>query len=330
MKKLLLSSITIGSILLMPVSHVFAGESRESESASIFSIQAIPEIRIETAVTREAAPASIDAETRKSALVAAGLRLTNQRILALNKAKTKIAAQKNLSVSQKAALTAELETSVAAMQKITTAIKADTMDAVALKAQIKAIYSDYRIFAVVLPRVNYETAFDVQTTHSANLATSFAKFQTRIDAAKLAGIDVVAVQSALDVIKAKNVVLAQTITTNRAAVAAIGAADYPTKSKQAFVDARAQVKANTQSFKNINNQISAGIKMIVAAANTAQKAVVKTAEETYKSEAATARTLTDKAAQKTAMRAAQEKMKQVKNEAHEAHKAVAQKFKHNK
>ncbi|MEI6478329.1 MAG: hypothetical protein WCO52_05085 [bacterium] len=124
------------------------------------------------------------------------------RTTSLSGLKTKIAAAKRLSASQKASLTTEIEAQITGLTALKASLDADTTVETA-RTDFQKIFSQHFIYAFYVPRVNRIIAADEQVQAAAVLTTLTPKLQTYITTAKTAGTDVTSLQVKLDEMLAK-------------------------------------------------------------------------------------------------------------------------------
>lgn len=136
----------------------------------------------------------------------------SRRITTLNNLTSKISAAKHLSSSDQAALSSEVNGEVSNLTALKTKLDADT-DVTTAKSDAQSIITDYRVYALIVPKVELIKAADDEITTAQNLATLEAKLQTRITAAQTAGKDVTSLQTTLNDMTSKSTA-ASTIATN--------------------------------------------------------------------------------------------------------------------
>jgi hypothetical protein len=104
------------------------------------------------------APTEKPPRTLDSIKSAANIAIT-KRIAALDKASAKIAARGHLTDAHSATITATFDADTAALTALNATIQADTDRAVAAE-HFGQIFTDYRIFAVVIPQAHFAAAAD--------------------------------------------------------------------------------------------------------------------------------------------------------------------------
>ena len=124
-----------------------------------------------------------------------------RRFTTLDSLVARISGSKSLTSSHAAALTSEVVATKSGLTALKTQIDAET-NVTALKADVRKVAIDYRVYVLVVPQVNLVSAAD----GVAVVATQFGKVATnltaRIAAAKAAGKDTTAAQADLDAMSA--------------------------------------------------------------------------------------------------------------------------------
>ena len=147
-------------------------------------------------LNREARRAEI-VSTAKTAVktAATGLRKTNadneidRRITALNATITRINAMQRVSADQKTSLVSQAQNAIDSLAALKAKIAADT-DAAMLKTDKQSIVNTYRIFALLIPKVEIMSHADSGMTLAAQMVTNDATVQAKIQSLQTAGKDV--------------------------------------------------------------------------------------------------------------------------------------------
>ena len=124
-----------------------------------------------------------------------------RRDTTLNALATRITASKTLTSADAAALSSIVASTKAGLAGLKTVIDAET-DIPALKADIAKIAADYRVYVLVVPQANLVTAADTVIAAQAKFTKVNDALVARIAAAKAAGKDTTAAQTALDAMNA--------------------------------------------------------------------------------------------------------------------------------
>lgn len=152
--------------------------------------------------TSTQANTSINTLTTVSAVIAKGDAMIAKRVDSLNKFNSRVASMKHLSTTDKATITASIQTSINAMNTLKAKLDADT-DLATAKVDYQAIFKDNRIYAVVLPQERAIGTADAYATNIATIQDKVNKLQVRADAAHAAGKDTTAIQASIDDAKTK-------------------------------------------------------------------------------------------------------------------------------
>jgi hypothetical protein len=170
--------------------------------------------------TRTAAQAA-DAQS----IIAKGNQEINRRLTTLGTLSSKINDTVKLSASNKATLSSEVSAEINGLTALKAKLDADTTLADA-KTDAQSIYTDYRVYALILPKVGLVKTADDQQVVEGKLTALATKLQTRITATKTANKDTASLQTKLDDLNAK-VSAAQAISsTIEAKVIALQPSDY--------------------------------------------------------------------------------------------------------
>ncbi len=103
------------------------------------------------------------------------------RIDILNKLLSRIQSMRNLSSSEKSSLTATIQTSITAMTSLETQIQSDA-STTTLRADLRAIAPDYRIYMLIVPQISMLSAVDRVNTVVSIFQAIQTKIQTRLSA----------------------------------------------------------------------------------------------------------------------------------------------------
>ncbi len=121
----------------------------------------------------------------------------DRRLDTITKLTSKVTNNAALTDGDRSALLAQLSDDTTGLTALRAKIDAET-DATALRADIKSIVTDYRIYLLVVPKVAEVIAADTELAAVNRFGTVDTKLQARIDAAKAAGKDVTTAQADLD------------------------------------------------------------------------------------------------------------------------------------
>ncbi len=126
----------------------------------------------------------------------------SRRLTSLSGLLAKINAATKLSASDKAALIAEVNAEIAGLTTLKTTVDNDG-DVTSAKTDAQSIVTDYRVYALVVPKVQLVITADRQQVIEDKLTALAAKVQTSINTAKTAGKDTTNLQKQLDDLTAK-------------------------------------------------------------------------------------------------------------------------------
>jgi hypothetical protein len=271
MKKVIVSSVLLG--LTVSVSSVFA-------EAPVPTLYAVPTVT-SASVAVTSAPTPVVASTadvvvpttpsvtsvspviEKSEVIktnslvrikARGAQLIKERVNSLNENAQTIATSKTLTTEQKAVFAAFFSGKVADLNALNTKIQTGT-EASSTKVLVTSIFTDFRIYGVLLPQLRIQKRiYDLQN-HSAKLTETFAKIQTKIDEFKAKGKDVTVWQKSLD--DAKTLVTTDTAKLQPLLVKIneLKPSDYGTTSKTVIESVNKDVRSIAKDFQSINGKV---------------------------------------------------------------------------
>ena len=135
-----------------------------------------------------------------------------RRLTTLNTVTTKLNSAVKLSADDKATLTTEVNNEISGLNNLKTQLDGET-DVAAAKTDAQSIFNDYRVYALVVPKVWLVKTADDQLVTEGKLTTLAGKLQADITADQQAGKNVAALQTKLDDINSK-VQAAQAISTD--------------------------------------------------------------------------------------------------------------------
>jgi hypothetical protein len=119
-----------------------------------------------------------------------------RRLATLNTLTSKINAATKLSAGDKATLSSEVTSSTSGLTALKSQLDAETTLAAA-RTDAQSIYSEYRVYALVAPKVGLVKVADDQQAVEGKLTALAQQLQTRITAEQQAGKDVTTLQSQL-------------------------------------------------------------------------------------------------------------------------------------
>jgi hypothetical protein len=177
------------------------------------------------------------------------------RINSLNENARLFAVSKNLTGDQKTAFAAFFADEVAQLNAHNVKIQG-AVDASSTKPLVLSIFTDFRIYAIVIPQVRLEKRIYELQNHATTLATvTFPKIQLAIDAAKAEGMDVAMWQANLDA--AKLVVASDTakLPVLLMQIASLKPSDYGTTSRSTILSVNTGVRAVARDFEYLRTKV---------------------------------------------------------------------------
>lgn len=208
---------------------------------------------------------------------ARGAQLIKERVNSLNSNAKAIADSKYLTAEQKAAFASFFTGKISDLNTLNAKIASST-DATSTKALVSSIFTDYRIYGVLIPQLRLEKRLYELQAHATKLTDVFAKVQTRIDGFKAKGKDVTVWQKNLDDTKA---LVAADVTKSQdllVKINALHASDYGTTSKAVIESVNKDTKAIARDLQSVNRRIMKpyflkNTKVVVGATTTASTTV---------------------------------------------------------
>ena len=190
-----LASIVVGGLLAI------------GSVAPTFAVQApsplVPEASTSAAGARPCRPEAIAArDNGVGNLRTLGDCEIDQRLDTITKLQARVAGAAALTVADRAALQSQLTADTSGLTALRAAIDGDT-DVHVLKADLRKIATDFRVYLLMAPKVADVIAADNELAAVARLDTQATKLQARIDADTAAGKDVTGAQADLDAMTAK-------------------------------------------------------------------------------------------------------------------------------
>lgn len=163
--------------------------------ASTFAIEASPS-------PTPAATKTPSSNARLSLIISKGDQEIERRLAKLNKLSERISSALKLTASDKATLTKQVTDEIAGLTALKAKLAAETTVAGA-SADAKQIVTDYRVYALIVPKVALVRVSNDQQLVEQKLTIAIQKLQSKVTAAKDAGNDVAALQAKLDDASAK-------------------------------------------------------------------------------------------------------------------------------
>lgn len=256
MKKKFVSIVFV--VVSMSVSSVFALDATTT-------VNVVPVLYTTTSVNTNSditvpvlsMPSSVSSMTERAEVIGAkslvriqarGAQLIKERVNSLNQNAEAVAKSKGLSDGQKSAFALFFSGKIAELNTLGINISKGT-EASSTKVLVQSIFTDFRVYGVVLPQVRLQKRIYEIQNHIAKLPEIFTKVQTNIDAQKAKGKDVTVWQKNLD--DAKILVATDTdkLSALMSQINSLKVADYGTTSK-------ATIKSVNDGIQNIARDIN--------------------------------------------------------------------------
>ncbi|MEO8911562.1 MAG: hypothetical protein ABI303_01130 [Candidatus Saccharimonas sp.] len=146
--------------------------------------------------------ASKSESARLSAIILKGNQEITRRITTMNALTTKLNNATKISAADMVTLTNEVNVTMSGLTTLKTQLDSETTLASA-RTDVADIYTEYRVYAVVAPKISLIKVADDQQVVQGKLSALAIKLQARITADQQAGKDVAALQSQLTDMTAK-------------------------------------------------------------------------------------------------------------------------------
>ena len=138
-----------------------------------------------------------DQQQRLSNIKTKGDQEISRRLASLQALSAKITSSAKITAADKNSLSAEVTTEISGLTSLKTALdSATTLDAARVDAQ--NIITEYRVYALVTPKISLIKASDDQQVVEAKLIALAGKLQNRLNTAKAGGKDITVWQKTLD------------------------------------------------------------------------------------------------------------------------------------
>jgi hypothetical protein len=195
---LLVSGVASADKLSTAASTTTAGSGTSSTSTS--------------ASANASAKAAANQQARLQNIINKGNQEIERRLTTLTGLTTKINGASRLNASDKATLTNEVNSTTSGLTSLKTQLDGETTLSAAI-TDAESIYTEYRVYALVAPKVDLVKVADDQQVVQGQLTSLSQKLQTRITAEQQAGKNVTTLQSELSDMQSKTTA-AQAISSN--------------------------------------------------------------------------------------------------------------------
>ena len=270
MKTLLTTSIMTKAVIISAATAI-TGSALITSNVSALSLDGsakvtTPYVKVDgnANVNATTNPANTDASSEKARLqkiISRGDQEIARRLTSLAKLTDKINGATKLTDADKATLTAEVNATISGLNTLKAKLDAETTVSAA-RADVQSIYSEYRVYALVAPKVALVKVADDQQVAEQKLQTLIQKFQTRLNAAKAKGKNVDALETVLNDMTQKVNASASVSSAVQAKVIGLQPTDY-NNDHTILSGTSAQLKtahANNVAAYNDAKQIVAGLK----------------------------------------------------------------------
>lgn len=195
-------------------------------------------------------------QTQLKNIISRGDKEITRRLKTLNTLSNKINGAQKLSAANKSILSAEVQTEINDLNSLKAKLDADT-DLATAKTDAQSIFSGYRVYALVVPKVNLIKTADDQQVAEGKLIDLAGKLQTRLTTAQNSGKDVASLQNALNDLLAKTKAAQDISSSIEAGVINLQPSDYNSNhqilsgDRDKLKTAQANIKAATDDAKTI-------------------------------------------------------------------------------
>jgi hypothetical protein len=135
-------------------------------------------------------------QARLELIINRGNNEITRRLSSLQTLSSKISSATELTASDQASLSSEVSNEISGLTTLKSSLDADTTVANAI-TDAQSIISDYRVYALIVPKVNLVKTADDQQVAEGKLSALVPKLQSRISTAQSDGKDVTSLQSGL-------------------------------------------------------------------------------------------------------------------------------------
>lgn len=172
------------------------GRILATAGASCLSVALLLAGPVSAATISTSSTTSTTDQQRLQIVIAKGDQEIERRLTTLDSLTSKINAATKLSSSDKATLSNEVDSTVSGLNALKTQLDAETSLSGA-RSDVQNIYDEYRVYALVAPKINLIKVADDQQVVEGKLSALAQKLQIRITSAQQAGKSVSNLQSEL-------------------------------------------------------------------------------------------------------------------------------------
>lgn len=229
------------------------------------SVNANANVSTSTNSTTNSSSTNVNAneQTRLQNIISKGDQEITRRLSSLTTLSAKINAATRLTASDKTTLTNEVNDTITGLTALKTKLDSETT-ITAARADAQDIYTEYRVYALVAPKINLIKVADDQQVVEQKLQTLIQKFQTRINAAKAKGKEVSAIQDTLSDMNANATASASVSSSIEAKVIGLQPTDWNSDHQILSGDSAQLKTAHIHNVAAYNDakQIVAGLKAL--------------------------------------------------------------------
>lgn len=204
--KTIQSTSTIMKVAIISAATVMSGFALIPVPANALSLDGsakatTPNVKVDTnanvnVTTDSTSTSTANEKARLQNIITKGDQEIARRLASLSKLTSKIDAATKLTNADKATLTAEVNATTSGLNTLKAKLDAETT-MVAARADVQSIYTEYRVYALVAPKVGLIKVADDQQVAEEKLQALTQKFQTRLNAARSKGKNVDALEAVL-------------------------------------------------------------------------------------------------------------------------------------
>jgi len=210
----------------------------------------------------------IEAKTTSTAnqlsnVIARGDSMIAERLASLSRLSDRVSGDKRLSDTDKASITADIASTIAALNTLKVKIDADTALDTA-RTDVKSIVSSYHIYVMFEPKIRLLVTINNLQTQSTNIGTLSGKVQTLVTDLKNQGKDVTTAQTALTDIATQLTTINALLATDKALVSNV--TNATTNPQSVFTQVRkdlATVRADFAKIRSDFASIRGSLKLLV-------------------------------------------------------------------
>ena len=220
------------------------------------------------ASTAGAVSTSTDQQTKLATMIAKGDQEIARRLTSLGKLTNLINSATRLTSTDKATLTSEVSSTVSGLDAIKMKLDAETTVDGA-HTDVQSIFDEYRVYALVLPKVHLIKTADDLAVVQAKLSDAASKLQQRLATLKSEGKDVTGLETTLADMNAK-LAAAQTVASLQATIINLQPSDY-NSDHNVLSGYNAQFKAARANLVSARQDAETIVQGIRSLEGTAQK-----------------------------------------------------------